>query len=303
MSIKETMPRHVCALLVLSMVASAQEGIDRGGRHPGAKPVSLETQFRAGQRFACSNTVSYTLDTSIKQGDRERTESEAVERTERFVDKIQRAGTNGVLEIERNYLKLYAKARQGEDGRPDVRQSQLQGQTVYLKERGRRRDMRIEAHGIAVDQIVRRTAGMELDWRDVLPLEEVAPGDSWKGDASALSSRLSAYLNCGIRSDMKVRFEEVIEREGSKVAKLYVDWTLEGMRDRTLFTKVTLAGDLYFDLDLHRVVGVDLVGNMIVRGATIGTGAPRIVRGSGTVLMKTTVKPATVEASAAPEDE
>jgi hypothetical protein len=75
------------------------------------------------------------------------------------------------------------------------------------------------------------------------------------------------------------------------------------MRDRNLFTKVTLAGDVFFDFGLQRVVRVDLAGNIVVRGAIIGKGQPRIVKGEGQVSLKTTIKLAPVEAAAGEEEE
>jgi hypothetical protein len=75
------------------------------------------------------------------------------------------------------------------------------------------------------------------------------------------------------------------------------------MRDNNLNTKVTLAGDVLFDLALQRVVAVDLTGTMIVRGAIIGNGAPRIVKGEGQVLVKSSLRTADVEAAPeAPEE-
>jgi hypothetical protein len=141
---------------------------------------------------------------------------------------------------------------------------------------------------------------MEIDWRDIFPDHPVSPGDAWDADAGALSRALSAYLNCGTRPSMRVRFEEIVEKNGTKHAKLYVDWTIEGMRDKNLFTKVSLAGDVLFDLSLQRVVAVDLTGTMIVRGAVIGNGAPRIVKGEGQVLLKSSLRTADIEA--APEE-
>ena len=291
------MPRLLFALVLLALSAPAQEKEVRRAP-PKRGPVLLQVRLRRGQRFTGSNTVSFTTTTSIKQGDREQTTTQSVERTERYVDKVLRSGARGVLEIERTYLKLFTKARTSKDGRPDVYQSPLQGRTVLLKERNRRREMKTDTPGASVDQLVRRTVGMELDWRDIFSEDPVKPGDEWEGDAGALAKRLGAYLNCGSRTKMRVRFEEVVEREGARLAKLYVDWRLEGMRDRNLFTKTMLAGDVYFDLVLARVVAVDLVGNIIVRGAVIQGGVPRIIRGTGQVVVKSTVKLLEVEASA-----
>lgn len=297
------MSRTLLALAVL-MAPLAAQGIEPEERpvptDPGA--ILLDTQLRRGQRYTGSNTVSYSLTVTTRQGQRETQETESVERTERFVDLVQRSETHGVLEIERTYTKLFTKERSGEDARPDVYQSPLKGQTVEIKERGHRREVRLPGKG-SVEQLVRRTAGMEIDWRDILREDPVRPGDTWDGDAGALSRALAAYLNCGTRTAMRVRFEEIVERGGAKLAKLYVDWTVEGMRDKNLFTKVALAGDVYFDLELRRVVGVDLTGTMILRGAIIGTGAPRIIKGEGQVLVKSSVRTADIEAAPEEEDE
>jgi hypothetical protein len=291
------MSRTPFALALLVSLAAAQ-GIEVEKPQPPAGPrgILLETQIRRGQRLTGSNTVSYTVTMNTRQGNHETEDTESVERTERFVDVVERSETHGVLEIERTYLKLYTKARNGDDARPDVYQSPLQGQKVELKERSHRRELKA-AGNAAVEQLVRRTAGMEIDWRDIFPEDPVSPGDSWDADALALSRALGAYLNCGTRSTMRVRFEEVVDRGGSKQAKLYVDWTLEGMRDKHLYTKVTLAGDVYFDLSLQRVVDVDLVGSMIVRGAIIGNGAPQIIKGEGQVLVKSSLRTADIEAA------
>lgn len=295
------MARLTLTLFVLSSVAMAQ-GVElekpKASPEPGS--VVLDMQLRRGQRFTGSNTVSYTLAITTKQGQKETSESESVERTERFVDQIMRSEMHGVLEIERTYTKLFTKVRAGDAARPEIYQNDLQGQKVELKERNHRRDVKLANRG-PVDPMVRRTVGMEIDWRDVFPEDPVRPGDVWEADANALSRSLGAYLNCGTRPKMRVRFEEIVERDGSKQAKLYVDWILEGMRDRNLFTKVTLAGDVYFDLALQRVVAADLTGNMIVRGAIIGTGAPKIVKGEGQVTVKSSLRTADVEAAAEEE--
>jgi hypothetical protein len=258
---------------------------------------TLVMKLRRGQRFLGTNTVSYSVTTTFRQSDRQWSKSESVQVTERFKDKIRRSGSHGVLEVERSYLLHYSKHRASAQDRPHVEQSALQGRKVVLRERRRRREVKLDGPGV-VDPIVRHTAGIEIDWRDIFPNDPVAPGDSWKADCVALSRRLAAYLDSGKRGKMQVRFEEIADGQ----AKLYVDWTLEGMRDRNLFTKVTLAGDVFFDLKLQRVVHVDMTGNIVVRGAIIGEGHPRIVKGEGQVSLKTSVKAATVEASAEDEE-
>jgi len=292
------------SLLLLPLLVSfaAAQGIEvekvPAPKEPGG--ILLETQLRRGQRFTGANTVTYTLTMKTRQGQQETQETESVERTERFVDQVQRSETHGVLEIDRTYTRLFAKARNGDETRPDVYQSPLQGQEVEIKERGHRRELKVVGKG-TIEPLVRRTAGMEIDWRDIFLEDPVRPGDSWDADAGALSRALGAYLNCGTRPTMRVRFEEVVEKGGSKQAKLYVDWTLEGMRDKNLYTKVTLAGDVYFDLSLQRVVGVDLTGTMIVRGAIISNGVPRIIKGEGQIIVKSSLRTADVEA--APEED
>ena len=284
------MPRLPCALLVLALFAHA-DGPEGAPRH------LLLARLRRGDRYVGSNTISYSLTTKVRQADKEQSSSKSVQVTERFVDKVLRTGTHGVLEIERSYLLHYTKTREDKDIRPRVDQSMLQGRKVILREKNRRREIQLGGRG-AVDPMVRQTAGIEIDWRDIFNDDPVAPGDTWDADATALSRRLSAYLNCGSRAKMRVRFEEIVVREGTKHAKLYVDWILEGMRDRNLYTKVTLAGDVFLDMERRRVDFVDLTGSMIVRGAVIANGKPRIVKGEGQVVVKTTIKPARVEAAA-----
>jgi hypothetical protein len=296
------MSRPLLALLLLLSPVAAQDVQVESPEKPTAPDgFVFDTQLKRGQRFTGSNTVSYNLTITTKQGQKETSDTESVERTERFVDQILRAEIQGVVEIERTYTKLFTKARSGDQARPDVYQNPLQGQKIEMRERAHRRELKIAGRG-TIDPLVRRTAGMELDWRDIFPEDPVRQGDEWEADAGAIARAMGAYLNCGTRSAMKVRFEEVVGGTGAKQAKLYVDWTLEGMRDKNLFTKVTLAGDILFDLSLKRVVSVDLTGNMIVRGAIIGNGPPRIVKGEGQVLVKSAVRTA-AEIEAAPEDD
>lgn len=287
------MPRLALALLLVGLLARAQDAVERH---------ELRPELEVGQRFGGSNLISYEITTTVRQGQKETKSVEAVKRTERFVDTVKRAGLNGVLEIERSYLKLFSTVHDDSSGTKTVYRSPLQGQRVVLRERNRRREIKLEP-GTSTDPLVRRTAGLEIDWRDVFSDQPVGPGDAWNGDAVALARRLAAYLNCGSRTTMRIRYEETVEREGVPHAKLYVDWTLEGMRDRNLFTKVVLAGDLFYDLQLQRVVEVDLTGTMVVRGAIIGQGPPRIVKGEGPVVLKSTLKPVPVEAAAPGEDE
>jgi len=296
------MSRTPLALGLLLSFAIAQDVVvEKPPVRPETEGVLLKVQLRRGQRYTGANTVSYSVSVTTRQGQKEVTETEAVERTERFIDDVRRADLNGVLEIERTYMKLFTKARTDDDLRPEIYQSPLQGQKVELRERHRRRDLKVAGGRGTVDALVRRTAGMELDWRDIFRDEPVRPGDSWDAEVGGLARAVAAYLNSGTRSKMRVRFEEVIDNGGAQQAKLYVDWTLEGMRDRHLFTKVTVAGDVFFDLELERVVAVDLVGNMVVRGAIIGNGPPMIVKGEGQVFIKSSLK--TTEIEAAPEEE
>jgi hypothetical protein len=73
-----------------------------------------------------------------------------------------------------------------------------------------------------VDEVLRRTAAIELDWRDVLPDDPVGPGDEWSADCAALSRRLAAYLNSGHAGHMRVRYEQDVVHLDAACAKLYV---------------------------------------------------------------------------------
>ena len=289
----DTMSLRLCALCLVGLLAASSAG-DKNA--PPARVLKMN--LRRGQRFLGTNTVSCSVKTDFRQGDKSWSASTSVQVTERFKDTILRSGTHGVLEVERTYLLHYSKHRASAQDRPHVEQSALQGRKVILRERRRRREVKLDGAGV-VDAIVRNTAGIEIDWRDIFPDEAVAPGDAWTADCVALSRRMAAYLDSGKKGKMTVRFEEIVDGQ----AKLYVDWTLEGMRNRNLFTKVTLAGDVFFDFKLNRVVNVDLTGNIVVRGAIIGAGHPRIVKGEGKVSLKTTVKAAEVQASVDGEDE
>jgi hypothetical protein len=277
------MSRSLAALLLVGLLAPVEAG-------SGSKPKPMRFRFRLqpGARYTGKNTVSYTIRTNIRQGEKVETTVEEVSRTEHFVDKIVRGGENGITEIRRDYLRLYTKVRDSEKGRPVVHQSPTQQKTVIIREDARRRDVKLVGRG-ALDPIVRRIVGMEMDWRDIFPEGKITVGDKWKTDATALGQRLAAYLTTGQRSKMRIKYEEVVERDGAKLAKFYVDWTLEGMRDRKLYTKVVLAGDVFFDLKLKRVVRVDLGGTVMVRGAVVGDGPPQIIKGEGPVTVKTTV--------------
>ncbi len=295
--IRRILPLFALASIPLLGLAEEQPSPVKPAVQP--EPRRIRCGFRTGDRLTGTNTISYRIETTVRQGQTETKSSESVQRTERFVDVVGRSGENGVIEIARTYLKQYTKARTSETDRPVTFQSPVQGRTVQIEEKRRRREVTMQ--GQPVDSFVRRTAGIEIDWRDIFPDEPVAPGDAaWEADSGAIARRLAAYLDCGTHSKMRVRYEEDTVRDGAKVAKLYIDWTLEGMRDKHLFTKVDLAGEVYYDFALERVVSVDLAGTMIVRGAIVGDGAPRIVKGEGPVLYKSTLKPspADIEASA-----
>jgi len=285
------MLRRWIALLAVAAVVGAGESEAK---------YSLKTRLVLGDRYTCSNTVTYSVTTKVRQAERETSSSEEIQRTERFVDKVVRANEDGELELDRTYLKLYTKVRDSEAARPTVIQSPLRGRRVMVRESSRRRDVQLEGRG-AIEPLLRRTIGVELDWRDIFPDDPVGPGDTWDGDANALARRVSGYLSSGHRSKMKVRYEENVVRDGAKQAKLYVDWTLEGMRDRNLFTKVVLAGDVFYDFARHRVVEVDLAGSIAIRGAIVNNGAPQIVKGEGPVTLSMLIKPAPIEAAAGDE--
>ncbi|MFQ5844980.1 MAG: hypothetical protein ACE5JG_08330 [Planctomycetota bacterium] len=283
--------RRFCVIALLAVLAAAAD--------PEPRRL-LKARIRTGDRYSITNKVSYELELDEVQGNQKRSTSESVERTERFVDVVGRAGERGGFEIERTYLKLYTKIRTPGDDRARVVRSPLTGRTLLLRERRRRLDVKLKGAG-TVEGMVRRTVGIELDWRDVLPDEPVGPGDSWKAEAGPLSQKLAAYLKTGQRYAMHVRYEGNTVFQGVRCARLYVDWSVEGMRDRNLFAKVSLAGDVYFDLQNQRFLSADLAGSILVRGAVLGDGPARIVNGQGLVHLKTTISPAQVRPSAAEE--
>lgn len=282
----------IAALLPVLALARAEE----------PAKVMLQARLHPGERLAGSNSIGFEMKMSERQADREKTTFESVQRTERFVQTVQKTPETGSLEIERTYLSLYARVKSGNAERPTVFQSPVTGRTVLLKETRRRREVALKGHG-ALDAHVQRTAGMEIDWRDILSDDPVGPGDTWSGDSAALSKRLAAYLNCGSsRTEMKVRYEEDAVRQSLRCAHLYVDWTVEGMRDLHLFTKVTLSGDAWFDLEGQRFLEIDLAGKMIIQGAIAGKGPATIIRGEGPVTLKSGLKAAPLEAAVEDEE-
>ena len=268
------------------------------GADEAPKKRLLKFKIRVGDRVTGTNSISVDMTTSVRVGDEEKRSSEFIQRTEKFVDVVKEAGELGVIEIERKYLTRYEKVRSEKLGRPEVIRSPLSGRTVIIREKGRRREVLCKDVE-NLDAVSRRTIGIEMDWRDILSDDPVAPGDSWKADSAALARRLAVHLDCGTRTKMDVRYEADVEYEGAMCAKFYIDWNLEGMRDRNLFTKVVLAGDVYFDLEMNRFVEIDLTGRLLVRGAIITKkGAPRIIKGAGPVSVKSTLRAAPVQAAA-----
>ena len=277
--------------------ADAAKKAEKAKKVEEPKPVELVAKLETGQRYTGSNTVTYEVEMSVREGRKTQTSKESVKRTERFVDRVSRAGANGVIEIERSYLKLFSTVMSSKNARKIVQKSPLKGRVVKIKEQRRRRDLTLEGRG-AIDPLVRRTIGIEIDWRDALPDEGVVPGDEWTPDVGALTRRFAAYLNCGTRGRMRVRYEGDETINGHRIAKLYVDWVIQGMRDRHLFTKVVVAGDVLFDRDIQRVIDVDLSGSIIVRGAIISDTGSKIYKGEGPVALRMQLRAADVQASA-----
>ena len=272
--------------MVVFLLASLAGAAD-GSKEP--KRV-LEVELRPGSRFVGYNRVSYTLRTVTRTGIATETTRETVQRTERFLDHIVRVGHGGVFEIERTYNMAQGKVQSDENKRKTLKWSPMNGRTVRISERARKRDVKLDGRGV-VDAFTRRTVGMEIDWRDIFIDRPVGPGDEWDAETVALGRRMAAYLNSGDKSRMRVRYEENIERDGRKLAKLYVDWVLEGMRDRHLYTKVVLAGEIYFDFALQRIVEIDLGGSMSVNGIIMDENKHRIVKGEGPLALESSLKP------------
>ena len=283
--------RNLAALCLLFSMVAADEA--------PAKKRTLKTKLTTGDRYRVTNTISVEVRTIEKQGDQETSRTEYIQRKEKFVDEVKEAGELGMIEIERNFLVRYEKLRTGKNGRPEIIRSPLSGRKVTIRERNRRREVKADG-SFDVDPLMRRTIGLEIDWRDILPDDPVAPGDTWKADTTALARRIAAHLDAGTRSRMDVRYEGDVEYEGFTCAKLWVDWRLEGMRDRNLYTKVMLAGDVFFDFKNGRFLGVDLTGRLLVRGAIIGDGAPMIIKGEGPVALKIEISPIPPAQAAAP---
>ena len=179
---------------------------------PAPKRYELRYGMREGARYIGSNSVSFSLKTGVRTGPKnEVVTHESVERTERFRDVVKRYSARGVLELDREYQRLFTKVRTSERARPDVEQSPLQGATVTITEKRRRRSIRAKTirgePGVNIPSFVRKTVGLEIDWRDILPREPVKVGDIWDADSEAVTRRMAPYLDSGSRSTMKVRFE------------------------------------------------------------------------------------------------
>ncbi len=286
------LPRAFPLILVLVAAASA-------GPYETA-PKFLRVRLKAGDRFTRANTISYRLTLTETSGTVKKTTTESVQRTERFVDSVHSAGERSGFVIERTYLKLYTKVRSAGEEKARVVRSPLSGRTVELRERRRRIEMKLKEGQDAIEGIVRRTIAIELAWRDAMPDYAVKPGDSWKAEAGDLSQKLAAYLETGHRYEMRVRYEEDLEFEGVECARLYVDWNIEGMRDRHLYAKVSLAGDIYLDIKNQRLLSVDLAGSLSVRGAVLGgkNEKDRFINGQGPVQLKMTCTPAPLQPAA-----
>lgn len=288
----------VIVVLIAGGLARAQESAEDPGR---------EMPFRLieGSRYTGLHQVTWSARTTVRQGEKITESRESVQRTERFVDTVLRAGSDGVFELERTWTASYVKRPSREDpDRKEVLRTPNHGRTLRITEQNRRRTVAPGADegGAEPDPFTKQTAAVDLDWRDILPDDPVRPGDSWDADATALARRFAPYLDCGRQSVMKVRFIDDVERDGRAMAKLYVYWTLEGMRDRQLFVKVTLAGDVHYDYALQRVVGIELGGSLEVQGAIVRQQVPEIIKGEGPVSLEFELKPAPVEAAAPAED-
>jgi hypothetical protein len=288
------MSRICVVLLLLGIVAGAQAPEE-------AQKQVLEYRLEPGARTLGLNRVTYTVTMSERMGLETVTRTESVQRTERFLDQVMRAGVGGIVEIKRTYNMAQVKIKNDETKRKVLEWSPMNGRTVRILERARKREVKLEGRGV-VDAFTRKTIGMELDWRDLFQDYPVGPGDAWDAETFALGRRMAAYLSCGDKSRMRVRYEENVVRDGRKQAKLYVDWTLEGMRDRHLFAKAQLAGDLYFDFEDQRIVEVDLGGSIRVNGTIMVNGTPKIIKGEGPLSLESTVKPAPIEAAAPGSD-
>lgn len=292
--------------LAATVLASPDEPKSKDPKAKAAAPKKVvKKRFHvelAPGRFTGSNSVSYTVRTTETQGDREETSTHFAQHTERFVDDIVRANRNGDFEMRRNYLRLYTKSRDSLRGRPNVSRSPLQGRTLTVRETQRRRHVVLKGAGVVSNQL-KRVVGMEIDWRDIFLSEPIGVGDEWKPEVTRLARRMAAYLDCGNRSKMNVRYEENVVVNGSRQAKFYVDWTLEGMRGRKLHTSVNLAGDVFYDFALKRIVAVDLGGAITVRGVFLDDKQPRVIKGHGPVTLKTTLSRAPVKAAVEDEDD
>ncbi len=286
------MTRRFLTVLLLALAVSAE----------APAPRKMRLRLKTGDRLSVTIVVSSEITMTTRQGDRTSSTLESVQRTERFVDLLQHAGDGTGLRIARTYLKLFTKVKGVEDERPTIVQSPLTGRTVEISEEQRRRKVVAES-GVPFDEFLARTAGLEIDWRDIFPEGAIAPGDRWTADATALARRVDAYFGSGTNSRMRVRYERDVEYQGFRCAKLYVDWDLEGMRDRSLSTKMILAGDVYFDLDHERFVEIDLAGTQVIRGAILAPAPPRILKGEGPVSLRISVRPASVDAAVPAEKE
>ncbi len=247
----------------------------------GDTQYDLRTHLTADQQWSFRRTTSFSM--TMTQGGGQPVQQSLVEK---------RRGTVTVQAVKDGVPTSVSVAFEDDCGRTVSQNGQSQeqpfplaGKTVRVKkdELGI-----VDIAGAATDpQTTDELSEMLTPDRSLFPTHPVAVGDTWDGDAAALTKQLN--LGPGFTVTAKCKLTAIVPVDGRPAAEIAVN--IVGTKGGDGANRISLDGTARVDLATGQGVQSDVTGTMDISGQANTPQGPQAVSGSGKLEVRETLRP------------
>jgi hypothetical protein len=251
----------------------------------GGQKYALLDRYAAGDvctvDFNIDSRVTVTAETGCATGSFDASGS----MRERFREEILAVDAKGPTAGKITYSFVRASVQSPVRG-AKIRNSQMKGRTISYRRQGDKQSVTTSKGKLTPAE---RAAYIRMfrNRRDyTLPNRPVAVGESWSIPSKIAAAR---FLPGTRRAATEVTFEEVTEWAGHPCARLHLTMNFQGTFGKTPL-EGNLEGDVYYALDLQRIVAEEVSGPTSTHVTQTVKGRQVEVSGDGTLTIKNTIK-------------
>jgi len=254
-----------CCTAALAGLAWLLASIGPAGAQGDVKRYSLTADDAVGDSVKVESTLatkvkSITSDPEVKIPD-----TDSVER-KRFTSTVLSVDSRKKATAYRQTYQTY-RSEPAEPTDPSGGLHSVEGKTVVITRKGDTSAVTVQNGTISADDR-KELENTFSRRRNYLPAHPVAVGEGWDVDASVLQS---AFGIQGGKQAMHGTLAETTEYRGHLCARLRLTLDLDGPTNKSGSTmRVNLQVDVFYALDLHRLLRVTLTGPIVAHTKASG---------------------------------